>query len=409
MSDDANIIQQHPEFPFGETLARDRIERWEESFDRRPEPDEPTSLLLQEFLEFVERYAFLERIVQGEIRYELPVHPRFLEQRERSDDPLEQQAAELAEAEAELLGSPDVPSMTMTDEAEDIGIKLLTTSEPATTELVGSFFFEGETGPAFLVGTEREDPRAAFVLAHLLCHYVADHDPYHNRVCRWDPDTLENLDESPTEVRADLFARALLVPEEPLRRYLEQLGGAISGGETDADRSWEILSTLFGVPESLLADRMDDLGFGTLAAQMRLAGSANGSGTRDAVSPDVSGDDQPLDRRRAALARLTNDAGPDAGVGLSTEGSFRLPSRYLNLALACYHERIMERDVLAQFLGMSEMETEAVLQWSQVGRCAPDEARDPSEDDGEDDDLGLQSEPRLGSDPDDDGPDMTIH
>ena len=134
MSDEANIIQQHPEFPFGETLARDRIERWEESFDRRPEPDEPTSLLLQEFLEFVERYAFLERIVQGEIRYELPVHPRFLEQRERSDDPLEQQAAELAEAEAELLGSPDVPSMTMTDEAEDIGIKLLTTSEPATTE-----------------------------------------------------------------------------------------------------------------------------------------------------------------------------------------------------------------------------------------------------------------------------------
>ena len=132
MSDDANIIQQHPEFPFGETLARDRIERWEESFDRRPEPDEPTSLLLQEFLEFVERYAFLERIVQGEIRYELPVHPRFLEQRERADDPLFEQAADLAEAEAELIGQPDVPSMVLLDEVEDIGVKLLTTSAGAS-------------------------------------------------------------------------------------------------------------------------------------------------------------------------------------------------------------------------------------------------------------------------------------
>ncbi|MEZ4649794.1 MAG: ImmA/IrrE family metallo-endopeptidase [Candidatus Eisenbacteria bacterium] len=386
MNDDANIIQQHPEFPFGETLARDRLERWEESFDRRPEPDEPASALLQEFLEFVERYAFLERIVQGEIRYELPVHPRFLEQRERSDDPLEQQAAELAEAEAELIGSPDVPSMGLLDEAEDIGVKLLTTSDTAKEELVGSFFFEGEAGPAFLVGTERDDPRAAFVLAHLLCHYVADHDPYQNRVCRWHPETLENLDESPIEVRADLFARALLVPEEPLRRYLEQLGTAVSGGETEAERSWEILSTLFGVPETLLADRMEDLGFGALAAQMRMAGGETSPGGEpEAAQPER------LDRRRAALARLANDAGPEAGVGLPTEGSLRLPSRYLNLALACYHERIMERDVLAQFLGMSEMETEAVLQWSQVGRCAPDAASDPDDDDA------------------DGGPDMTIH
>ena len=372
MSDnDPNIIQDHPEFPFGETLARERLERWEESFEGRPEPDAPAAALLQEFLEFVERYSFLERIVQGEIRYELPVHPRFLDQRDRDDDPLEQQAAELAEAEAELLGQPEVPSLGLLDELEELGIKVVTTSRSATSELIASFFFEGETGPAFLVGTDRDDPRAVFAIAHLLGHYIADYDPYHNRVCRWHPESLENLDESPSEVRADLFARALLVPEDPLRRYLEQLAAAVSSGETSAERAWEILATLFGVPEPILVDRMSDLGFEALAGQLRLAanggpmvGTPESGGTAGVRPEDVaSGEDS---ERGSALPG-------------SAERVFLLPSRYLNLALACYHERVMERDVLGQFLGMGDVEIEAVLQWSQVGRRPLDESDDEAD------------------------------
>lgn len=357
-----NVVQEHPEFPFGETLARERIERWEESFEGRPEPDLRAGELLRDFLEFVERYAFLERIVQGEIRYELPVHPRFLEQRERSDEPLEQQAAELAEAEAELLGQPDVPALGLLDELEEIGIKVVTTTDPGEDELLGAFFFEGETGPAFFVGTDRDDPRTAFVLAHLLGHYIADHDPYCNRVCRWRSGSLENLDESPVEIRADLFARALLVPEEPLRRYLDQLGAAVSAGETEARRSWEILATLFGVPDSVLADRMADLGFELLAAQLRSAD------------------------RRAGLSAEREKLSPDGSPSLGG-GRFALPLRYLNLALACYHERILEADVLGQFLSMGPEELQVVLDWSQVGR------RPESAEDGDPD----------GADPDGDG------
>ncbi len=386
MSGEKNIVRDHPEFPFGDTLAVERLDQWEQSFDPAPEPESPEQAFLRSSLEFLERYVFLEKVVQGEIRYELPVHPRFLEQREHLDDPLEQQAAELAEAERMMLGFPDVPSIELLEDLEDTGIKIVFAgtpssllpesprtgsdpsphgSVPASTDdpppLTAGFFFDGEVGPAFLLGIDPEDPRAAFVLAHLLGHLIADHDPYQNRVCRWHPETLENLDESPSEVRADLFARALLVPEGSLHGYLEQLGNTVQSGESRPEDSWRILQTLFGVPEAVLYDRLLDRGLESLAHQLRDA-SAGDEGSADRVESVPS--------ETGGIVAGRDEAEPP--LELRTASGIFLPERFLNLALACYHERVLEEDVLGMFLGLSEVETRAIVEWSQVGRCPED-------------------------------------
>ncbi|MCA9727493.1 MAG: ImmA/IrrE family metallo-endopeptidase, partial [Candidatus Eisenbacteria bacterium] len=307
---------------------------------------------LREFLGLIDGYAFLEQIVQGEIRYELPMHTTSMLQ---SGGPvLEDDGERLARLELELLGEPDTPALELQDRLEDQGIKILTAAPDAEHEEVHGFFlFDGRVGPAFGIDRVREDRRVAFALAHLYGHLVMDVNPYRNRVCGWSRG-LFGLDDSPEERRANRFARSLLLPEAKLRVTLEQIAGAVRSGESSPGSSWYLLQEIYEVESGLLEQRFADLGLTTLAQQLRAA----------ATPPPE-----------------TVPAPPWEGI---VHGGFTLPQRYLNLALACRHEEVMDDRMLARFLGVNVSEARAFVRSSGLyGEAPPRPDHGRPQDDGD--------------------------
>jgi Zn-dependent peptidase ImmA (M78 family) len=322
-------IDDHPEFPF----AADR-ERWMAArgahFVDAPAADSEEARLLGEFIVLAHQFAFLERLIQGEILYDLPVH-------------LEVVAGEFARTpaeEGELLAREELGVLDwsvgapggLAEALDEIGIKVIQRGEAARpdssapAELYGAFFFEGAVGPALFAGTARNKPEATFVLAHEFAHLIADVDPYRPRFCRWDPVDFTNRSAAAEEERADRFARALLMPSELFRATVAEMGPSPADPH-EADPRWKPLAAFFEVPAPLLRMRLRDLGLAPFGALP--AGLSAGSGAPEAVS---------------------------------------LPERYVNLALAAYGTRILETDVLARFLHTTEQEAVRMLDWAGVRR-----------------------------------------
>jgi hypothetical protein len=330
-------IQDHPEYPFAGAREETQAAKWERGFLARHALREGETSRLLLFLRWITRYAFLEQIVQGEIRYDLPLHKSVAERGGSSIS--EDEGERLARAELELMADPDVPAMEILERLEDQGVKVITAADRAGSDapdragrLVGFFFFDGHTGPAFGVLAPHTDARTPFALAHLLGHLVMDIDPYQNRACVWD-EHLMLVEPDPQERRADRFARAFLMPAARVRTVLDQIASAVQSGETPVARMRELLFSIFAVPPALLDLRLEDLGLTTLRDQLRRAGvQANGSAH-----------------------------GPDAAASGSCGEGFELPERYLNLALACCHEKIMEAKELARFLEVPLEEAEQLL------------------------------------------------
>ena len=67
------IVSDHPDYPFREELLQ---AFWARGllFVDGPAPDSSEHRLLGEFLGLVHAFAFMERLVQGEVLCELPVH-----------------------------------------------------------------------------------------------------------------------------------------------------------------------------------------------------------------------------------------------------------------------------------------------------------------------------------------------
>jgi hypothetical protein len=327
-------IDRHPEYPFRagreESLQAKGI-----GFLGAPAEHSRQDKLVREFVVLAHRYAFLERLVQGDILYQIPVHAEVF----HGYDPTcpEEQGEILAARERELLDWSGSDAGGLAEALDAIGIKLLfLAEEPTSSEglsssamgdgLCGAFYFDGEVGPAFLVGSPPGRPESTFVLAHTFAHLAADVDPYAARFCRWNLDTLENMSKTPEETRADQFARALLVPEDRLRLALSQLGEEVPMGQVDP--RWEQLSTLFEVPAALLSRRLQDLALPSLGC-----------------SP-VPQPPEPA---------------------LAVEGDLiGLPERFVNLALAAYCERVLETSDLARFLRTTEPEVLGVLAWAGI-------------------------------------------
>jgi Zn-dependent peptidase ImmA (M78 family) len=343
-------VSDHPGYPFREELLRAFSARGLLFVDG-PTPGSSEHALLGEFLGLVHAYAFLERLVQGEILCELPVHiDRVLA------GPLDSQeeGERLASQEAGLLDWTPESADSLVDALDEIGVKVICRDDPddapaRTGPRLGAFTFEGDAGPAFLVGASPHTPEAAFIAAHELGHLAADIDPYRPRLCRWDARTFANMSDRPEEARADRFARALLMPRETFPEAVRELGACPLEG---ADPRAEQLAALFGVPWPLAIQRLVDLGL-------------------PPVGP-AEGIKRPTEKLAAAAAEV-------AGPGTETERpgepadeptvSLTLPERFVNLALAAYAGHVLDVDALARFLRITPPEA---LQMADIAGVRPE-------------------------------------
>lgn len=336
-------LRDHPDFPFRPEIS-EKLRAYQVGFIDRPEAGRPERELLAEFVHLVHRFAFLERLIQGDVRYEIPLHTEALRP---AGESIEDQAERRAMAELGLLGGHECPAAELIPGLEEMGVKILAlgrSSENASS-LSGAFFFEGVLGPAFLLGTTLHSAEAAFVAAHQLGHWISDFDPYRARWCEWELDSLQNLRDTPEERRADRFARALLLPGVVLRRTLTEAEPMRHDSE---DGRLRLIATLFEVPEAVIHRRLADLAL-------------------EPLPPSSHSIDVP------ALTETTLDAGVEALPGPSGN-LLGLPERYVNLCLAAWVERLCEQDLLAQFLRTNEAETQEWIDRSGLSRRSPERA-----------------------------------
>lgn len=317
------IARKHPDYPFRDENLEATI-HVVETFIADPPLTTTERGEVLEFVRLTHQYAFLEKLIQGDIRFDLPAHMDLLMRQYPSVDA---QAEEIAVAERELLELGMEPAEDLLEALDERGIKVLRRDRgPESPEtLTGAFHYPGAHGPAILVGAAEKSPDAVFILAHEYAHLVMDVNPYASRFCRWRRRDLENSSHSPEEVRADRFARALLLPEGLVRECC----GHVSAGEHTADeiaRSAEV----FDVSAAVLWRRLDDL---------------------DLARPEEPPASRARKRHKVDELRPTD-----------------LPERFVNLALAAYAGRVFEMHELSRFLRVPPERIESFLNWCQIPR-----------------------------------------
>lgn len=333
-------IEQHPDYPF-RPGRRELLEGRRRSYLDGPEGTPEVESTLGEFVFLSHCFAFLERLIQGELICNLPAHAgQLLAGAVLSP---EEQGERLAEAEVGLLDWTPGSDDQLDDVLDETGLKVFTLDESeGSDEVFGAFAFEPDVGPTLLAGAPGRSSTARFVLAHEYAHLVADVDPYLPRFCRWDAPSLENHSNRIEEVRADRFARSLLMPAERFRQACAVLGLPARNGADEA-RPIGQLAVLFDVPETLVRRRLHDLG---LAAGVRPGDLASDEAATPARVPA-----EPIDAEEMR------------GTGRPV---LSLPERYVNLALAAYAGRVLDLPRLARFLRTDEGEAARVVEWAQV-------------------------------------------
>lgn len=309
--------RSHPEYPFSnENLEAGVLEI--EKFISEPQMNGAERGEVLEFVRLTRQFGFLERLIQGDVFFDLPVHMEIFAEEKM---PPEAQAEAMAREEREILDLGTGPGATLAETLDDRGIKVFRRCHGAdpSDELSGGFFYAGSSGPALLACACSGNPDVAFILAHEYGHLVMDVNPYASRFCRWQRDDLSNRNvSSMEEARADRFARALLVPEDLLTGDWRDL---------DIERTAEILD----VAPAVVWRRLGDIGAQRGASPPR-------------PIPLISG-------REIDETRPTD-----------------LPERYVNLALAAYSSRIVEKTDLARFLRVPPERVAQFLEWSRIPR-----------------------------------------
>ncbi len=352
-------VQDHPQYPFrpGEAAA---IRGSASSYLDAPDRGSWEELVLTASVALGRRFAFLERLIQGDVLFNLPLHTSAA--RDSSGDSPEAQGERLAGGERDLLDWETGAADELVSVLDGIGIKVLSPMQQAvdaacgspdgSAPLFGAFSFEDGIGPALLVGRPLDEPVACYVLAHEFGHLVADFDPYQSRFCRWDPHSLRNLSDTPEERRADRFSRALLMPEGLFRSVLAEVQGSLQGrADPDADRCQaDQLAAIFEVPAALVHLRIADLG---------LNGSAEEKHPREAaILPREPG---------GAVSRDHPLVHPAARQGDPvTISCLSLPERYVHLSLAAFSAAILKPDTLAEFLDTTQAEALRIVNWANL-------------------------------------------
>ncbi|MBM3318012.1 MAG: hypothetical protein FJY75_09190 [Candidatus Eisenbacteria bacterium] len=327
--------------------------------------------LLARFCHLCLRYAHAEVRIQGEILCEIPAHLSVLRGL-RSGDLLEE-AAFLAAEERRNLELPDGPIEDLTEILDDRGIKVIEWPE-AQGRRLGAFLFRPRTGPALLALAPPNSAAGRFILAHGYCHLVADVDPYEDRYCphcaapglgparRPGGRLLTGTDHDPfpaddlplAELRADLFARALLLPAEHFAGALRGFG-IRPGRGLDLARL-EDVAYYYGVEGPVVLNRMADLRLLPIAEVLALAAEQQTLLARGAIAAPAAGDGPA-------------DAPPRAP---------HLPARFARLGLALFLRREVSLQQMATLLGIDRAAARAFVAASelQVSR-APTEAAPP--------------------------------
>ncbi|MBM3288357.1 MAG: ImmA/IrrE family metallo-endopeptidase [Candidatus Eisenbacteria bacterium] len=331
----ARRIRELEDYPFGEIVLEGTLLEIE-GFVADPPPTAAERIELLEFVRLTHQFAFLERLIQGEVFFELPVH---------LDLPSADVEA-LANEERGLLSLGMEPAESLLDALDERGIKVLRRDRgPESPDiLTGGFHYLGELGPSLLVGAAEGSREASFILAHEYGHLVMDVNPYRSRFCRWRRSNLENLSSSQEEIRADRFARALLLPQELVRTFaIEPVG---DGVDEESRRSGIVhMAEVCEVAPAVLWRRLADL-------DMR----------RSEQAPPAS---------RLRASRRVDERRPTG-----------LPERFVNLALAAFGQRMLQKPDLVRFLRIPPERLEQFLAWCPIPRVRKGSEPLPDESDG---------------------------
>jgi len=312
--------------------------------------------LLEQFVHLCLRFAHMEKSIQGEIVYDLSSHDLVLRGEHGPD--LLADAEELAAQERRSLAIPDGPIEDLAELLDDRGIKTIQWPLPEGMRRSGAFLFDASTGPALLSLAPGDSVADRLILAHEYGHLLADVDPYENRFCQHHDDQAGSIrgagqlyearrlpparvgGVAVSEMRADLFARALLMPPEHFRRSLALF-------EIDPRTDFELsrladLAFYYGVETGAAIARMADLRLLSLDRVRAI-------GTERESLPQV----QPC-------APAPSDA--DAFAGSPTHH----PARFVNLGIAMFLKRIVSLDQMAALLGIDRAAARRFLSFTEI-------------------------------------------
>ena len=305
---------------------------------------------LTSFVHACLRFSYMEKRVQGDIICELPAHFAVLAGAKHPS--LIDEAEEFAETERRNLELDEGPIEDLTEILDDRGIKILSWSRPGIAT-AGAFLFESDTGPALLSLAPANSPEDRFTLAHAYCHLLADVDPYENRFCPLgQPGSKELLarggrlledagpddpfdETSLPELRADLFARAFLVPRSAFTQALQDFGeGGAAGFHPDRLIG---VALYFNVTPWVILNRLIDMEI--------------------LIKPNAAA----LGRAIDAMMTVENAVRGDSPELLSV-----LPRRCVNLALALFLKGQVTRGQMRALLDVEEETFERFLAWIEV-------------------------------------------
>lgn len=321
-------------------------------------PEEQT--LLTDFSHLCLRFAHMEERVQGSLLCELPAHLAVI--RGEHPDSLAAEAEHLARVERENLEIREGPIEDLADLLDTRGIKVIECTR-APMRRAGAFLFDPRTGPALLCQCPVDAPAGRAVLAHEYCHLLADVDPYENRFCPPAGATPAGAAPRPgdsaadlafddldiAELRAELFARAFLLPAEHYRGTLQSFGVSC-GPDLSLSRLADV-AFYYGVETSLALRRLVDLGLLPASDRDTLLGRLPANG------PDV----------------WTAEPGP---AGAPLPGLFPAPAnRFVNLSLALFIRRRISLEQMAYLLGIEPAAAQRFVAWSEAPPEPSEKAR----------------------------------
>lgn len=194
-------------------------------------------------------FARLERMVNGEVKFELPANTSS--RASMLEGPAVAQGSKLAQMERERLNLGDNPLDEIESVFDSMGIKIVGLRLPESSTISGGFFFESDIGPCIMVNASLSLEEQLFSAAHQYCHFLADYNPYLPRLCYCGVP----VGDDPSEERATGFAGGLLLPEASLAALMNG-NGAVG---TKA-RDLQALGVYYGVPTWAVAHRLRQIG-----------------------------------------------------------------------------------------------------------------------------------------------------
>lgn len=163
---------------------------------------------INEFAQLCRDYTWLERVLGYEPRLTLPM--RLKATRPRSKGGAIREAERLAVEVRKLLDLGEDPICNIIDILEQQGIRIVIW--PLENDRLSGLFLEDEEiGPCILINASHRPARIAYTAAHEYGHILLDRD-LKTKVCDEGKDLLD--------VRADVFAAALLMPAKGVAEFL---------------------------------------------------------------------------------------------------------------------------------------------------------------------------------------------